>query len=135
MKQDSFVADRELIHALEKRSQPISCSAGCILFSQGGAPSGLYIIQSGEAALMMESASGKAVMCLHAAAGSLLGLPAIVGNQPYTMTAMAHKGSEVRFVTRNDFEDIMRGEPALYPKVLQILAAEVGRARQALSEI
>jgi CRP-like cAMP-binding protein len=82
---------------------------------------------------MMKSASGETVMCLHAASGSVLGLPGIVGNEPYSMTAMAHKGSEVGFVTRSDFEDVLRTEPLLYPMVLQVLAAEVRTARQALS--
>ena len=84
---------------------------------------------------MMESASGRNVMCLHAAAGSLLGLPAVIGNEPYTMTALARKRSAVRFVPSSDFEDLIREEPAMYPMVLQVLAAEVRTARQALSEI
>jgi len=73
-------------------------------------------------------------MCLHAAAGSLLGLVGIIGNEPYTLSAMARKGSEVSFVTRSEFEDLMRTEPSLSPKVLQVLAAEVKTASQALSE-
>jgi CRP-like cAMP-binding protein len=64
MKRDSFIADRELIQSLEERSKPIPCSEGRILFKQGDAPAGVYILQSGAAVLMMESASGKAVMFL-----------------------------------------------------------------------
>jgi len=134
VKIDSFAEDRSLIRALEKRSQTILCSEGGILFSQGDVPAGLYILRTGEAALMMKSASGNVVMCLHASAGSLLGLPGIVGNEPYSMTAMARKGSQVSFVTRNNFEDVIRAEPLLYPMVLQVLAAEVRSARRALSE-
>jgi CRP-like cAMP-binding protein len=133
VKQDSFAADRLLIHALEKRSQPVPCFETCILFNQGDPPSGLFILKSGEAALTVESTSGRIVMCLHAGAGSLLGLPGIVGNEPYTMTALARKGSEVRFVTRDDFEELIRTEPSLYPTVLKVLAAEVREARHSLS--
>jgi CRP-like cAMP-binding protein len=74
-------------------------------------------------------------MCLRAEAGSLLGLPAIISNEPYSMTAMVRKGSEVRFVSRHDFEDLMRAEPSLSLKVLPVLAAEVRAARQAFSEV
>jgi CRP-like cAMP-binding protein len=73
-------------------------------------------------------------MCLRTSAGSLLGLPGVIGNEPYTMTAMARKDSEVGFVTRNDFEELLNAEPLLYPKVLQVLAAEVRSARQAFAE-
>jgi CRP-like cAMP-binding protein len=47
---------------------------------------------------------------------------------------MARKGSEVRFVTRGDFEDLLQAEPSLNFKVLQVLAAEARSARQAVSE-
>jgi CRP-like cAMP-binding protein len=83
---------------------------------------------------MRETASGRAVICLHAGPGSVLGLPGIVANEPYTLTAMARKGSEVRFVTRSDFEDLLQAEPTLNFKVLQVLAAEVRSARRAMSE-
>jgi CRP-like cAMP-binding protein len=83
---------------------------------------------------MTETTSGRAIICLPAGSGSLLGLAGIVANEPYTLTAMACKGSEIRFVTRSDFEDLLRVEPSLSSKVLQVLAAEVRSARQALSE-
>ncbi len=73
-------------------------------------------------------------MCDEAYPGSLLGLPGIVANEPYTVTAMPRKGSMIRFVTRNDFEDLLRTEPALQLPVLQLLAAEVRTARLTLSE-
>ena len=82
----------------------------------------------------MHAESGNLVMCLHTSAGSFLGLPGVMENEPYTMNAMARKGSEMGFVTLNDFEDRLRAEPLLYPKVLQVLAKEVRRARQAFSE-
>jgi CRP-like cAMP-binding protein len=134
MKQSSFVADRKLIQALESRSMPVSCSEGHTLFKQGEVSTGVYILQSGEVALMMDSPSGRAVMSLQAGPGSLLGLPGVVGNEPHSMTAIVRKGSEVRFVTRNDFEDLFRAEPSLQLKVSLILAAEVRSARQAVSE-
>jgi len=133
MEQDSFVADRTLIDALETLSQPVPCFESHILFNQGDPPSGLFILISGEAVLTLKAPSGRIVMCLHAEAGSLLGLPGIVGNESYTMTALAREGSEVRSVTRSDFEDLIRTKPSLYPAVLTVLAAEVRAARHALS--
>jgi CRP-like cAMP-binding protein len=134
MNQNSFAADRRLILALERLSHPIHYDDGRILFSQGDAPTGLYIVERGKAELVMISEAGKVVMRLHAGAGSLLGLPAIIGNKPYSLTAVAGKGSEVRFVPRDGFEDMLQAEPSLYPYVLQVFAAEVRAARNALLE-
>jgi CRP-like cAMP-binding protein len=134
VKQELFAADRALVHALELRSEPILCMNGGTLFKQGAIPSGLYILKSGEAKLIMESTPGRAVLCVHVEAGAVLGLPGVIANEPYSMTAIAQSGSEVRFVTRSDFEDVIQAEPSLYPGVLKVLAAEVRSARRALAE-
>jgi CRP-like cAMP-binding protein len=135
MKKNVFAADQELIHALLQRSSPIPCNQNSVLFSQGQPASGLFILHSGEAELMMESRPGKAVMCLHAASGSLLGMPAICGNAPYSLTATARKGSDVRYVSRGDFENALQAEPQLALKVFQLVASEVVAARRALAEL
>jgi CRP-like cAMP-binding protein len=134
MKNGAFATHLELIDVLESRSLPIFCDQGRKLFIQGEACSGLYILESGEAALLLNAPSGRVVFCLSAGLGSLLGLPAVVGNEPYSMTAMVKKGSKVRFVTRYDFEKVIEADPQLYPAILQLLAAEVRSARLALTE-
>jgi CRP-like cAMP-binding protein len=135
VEQSPFTADHELIQALEKRSQPIFCSEDCVLFCQGDPASGLYILRSGAAILTLKSESGGVAMCFEAGAGSLLGLPAIIGNVPYSLAATAQQGSIVRYVTREDFEDLIRVEPSLAISVFQVVAAEVVAARKALSEM
>ena len=128
----AFVADRELIQALEKRSQPIACDEDRVLFRQGDPPTGLYILRKGEATLTMESVAGEVVMRMQTTAGSLLGLPGLIGNEPYSLTAIAREGAELGFVPRDEFAGLMLKEPQMSLKVLQVLAAEVRSARQAM---
>ncbi len=128
----AFVADTTLIQALEKRATPILCSADQVLFRQGEVPAGLYILDKGAATLTMNSTEGKSVMSVQTAPGSLLGLPGLVGNEPYTLTALARTGAELSFVTRDDFTALMQSDPLLALKVLQVLAAEVRSARNAI---
>lgn len=131
----AFVADQELIQALEKRSTPIFCKEDRILFRQGELPEGLFIVHEGTAKLTMESPLGEAVMEGSASAGSLLGLPGLIGNEAYSLTAKALKGSRISFVKRDDFSNLMLTEPAMSVRVLRVLAAEVRTARFALSEM
>jgi CRP-like cAMP-binding protein len=130
----SFVAEKELIEALEKRSSTVACDEPRCLFTQGGKPAGLYILRKGVASLTMESPTGGNLMSITLHPGSLMGLPALIGNEPYTMTALAGKDSELGFVTREDFNSLMLTEPALAVRVLRVLAAEVRTARHAISE-
>ena len=128
----AFLANTELILALERRATAISCDEDRVLFNQGETPDGLYILHQGEATLTMTSPSGEVVLCMKPTVGSLLGLPGLVGNEPYSLTASATKGSAFGFVARADFEDLMQSDPTVPLKVLHVLAAEVRAARQAL---
>jgi CRP-like cAMP-binding protein len=133
--QNPFVAGHNLIQALYRLSQPVPGSEDGILFHQGDAPDGLFLLRSGEATLVMKSDSGRVVMSLKVDAGSVLGLTGVIADEPYTLTAHVSQGSEVRFVTRKDFEVLTQSEPSLYLEVLHMLAAQVRFARYTLTEM
>jgi CRP-like cAMP-binding protein len=128
----AFLADHELVETLEKRSVPVVCEEDRLLFRQGDTPTGLYILRQGDVTLTLNSPSGETVLCLKPVVGSLLGLPGLVGNEPYSLSANASKDSAFSFLARKDFEDMMQNDPSLPLKVLHFLAAEVRAARQAL---
>lgn len=128
----AFLADPELIQELEKRAKPIAPGPDRVLFREGDAPVGVYILSKGTARLTNQS-DGEVTFSIRAGAGSLLGLPAVIGTKPYTLTAEALDGAELSLVTSEDFVDLMQTEPALSFRVLQVLAAEVRFARESLS--
>lgn len=131
----AFLADPELFKTLEKRAEPIACDEERVLFHQGEPPSGLYIVSRGEATLSMDSGHDQPLFSCRASAGSLLGLPALIGNQAYTLSAIASRGAQVGFIDRDAFEVLMQSELALMVKILQVLAAEVRSARMAITQI
>ena len=133
--QNSFVADCTLTQALEKRSTPVPCMKGRMLFKQGEAPLGLYILKSGKASLVMKDENDEEVMHLIIGPGSILGVPAVVTKEPYTLSAKAGVGAEVDFIELSAFEDLMQSEPSLFPLVLAVLAAEVRAARIAFTRV
>jgi CRP-like cAMP-binding protein len=133
--ESSFVADSTLILALEQRSVSLPCLHGVMLFRQRDLPIGLYIVRSGEAMLLLTDENGNEVADIKVGAGSILGLPAVIANEPYSLSAMACAGSEVSFIELAAFDELMRKQPTLFPKVLEVLAAEVRSARRALTGI
>jgi CRP/FNR family transcriptional regulator len=128
----AFVADPELTQELERRSKPISLGSDRVLFHQGDAPSGVYILRKG-AATLTRRFDDEAILSVQVGAGSLLGLPGVIGSKPYSLTAEAMEGAEVSLVTREDFVDLMQTEPLLSFQVLKVLAEEVRFARESLS--
>jgi CRP/FNR family transcriptional regulator, cyclic AMP receptor protein len=131
----AFVADQELIEALEKRSAPVICEEDRVLFLQGEPPTGLFLLRSGRATLAMDSPVGDPIMCIPVSAGSVLGLPALIGNQPYSLTAKAYKGASLSFVAKEDFASMMVSQPSLSLSILRVLAAEVRTARLAITTL
>jgi CRP-like cAMP-binding protein len=131
----AFVAAPELLQALEKHSTTIDCGEDRILFNQGDAPRGLYILSQGEVTLTMSSPKGKQVMQIEAHTGSLLGLPGLISDKPYTLSATARNGARLSFIPRDEFTSLMQADPLLALKILEVLAAEVRSARRVLSSL
>ena len=131
----AFLADPELLKALEKRATPFVCDEERVLFHQGDQPTGLFILRKGEATLSMDPGVNPNTFSCQTTAGSLLGVPGLIGKQPYSLTAIARRGAQVSFIARDDFNLLMQSEPALMLMVLQVLAAEVRSARLALTQL
>lgn len=129
----AFVADQELLDALEKRSTPVVCDEDRVLFRQGDEPTGLYVLRSGSAMLTMASEAGEIILRTSVTKGALLGLPGFIAGQPYSLSAKAAKGAQLGYVSRDEFAELMLRNPALSVKVLSVLAAEVRSARIAIS--
>jgi CRP-like cAMP-binding protein len=129
----AFVADQELIRALRDRARAVDCSSNQILFVQGDAPAGVYIVQRGDVTMTMESPTGDEVAAIRLEPNSLLGLPGVLGNSPYSMSAYAKAGAEISFLARDDFSALMLSEPGLAMMILRVLASEVRTARIALT--
>jgi CRP-like cAMP-binding protein len=73
------ILDRRLAEKIINQSAEIIPQDG-ILFRQGEPADCLYFVKSGEARLTMQA--GDKEVTIRAGQGSLLGIPAIVGNQP-----------------------------------------------------
>ena len=136
MKMDAaaFVAEPGLLEALSKHASPVECDQDRVLFKQGDEPDGLYIVHGGMVLLSMKSTLGDELMRMPAAAGSLLGLPGLIGNVGYSLSAFAKQGAQVSFVSREEFGRLMLTEPSISVGILRVLAAEVRTARMALVE-
>jgi len=122
------------IRILWRHAIPLECSEGRKLFRQGDNPSGLFVLHSGDATMFLENDGGVKVARVPMPPGSILGLPALVSDEPYSMSAVAKKGATVGFVNRNEFSSLMLTEPSLALMIVRVLAAEVRSTRVAISE-
>ena len=125
----AFVGDPELVATLKAKARTVECAEDRVLFVQGEIPTGVFIFEDGEVHLTMRSPEGELVMDERAEPGSLLGLPGLVGNQGYSLSAYARKGARIQFVAREEFSRLMLTEPGIAMLILKVLAAQVRTAR------
>ena len=107
--------------------------ASAILFAQGDQPSGVYVVCSGKVRLFIRNpVNGLVTFDRMAEPGSLLGLPAVFGDKPYSMSAELVEDGEVAFIARPQFLELMRKDGQLCMRCLQLLSEEVRIARNAI---
>src|SRR5215471_20097020 len=105
LRQSGFFCDlpKPSIEALEKIKYASAFPQGAVLFVEGQAPRGVYIICSGRIKLTTTSRDGKTLILRIAQAGEVLGLHAVVSGKAYELTAEALQPSQLDFVKRDDF--------------------------------
>ena len=124
--------DHGLAEQIIEQSAEVVTQDG-VLFRQGDWGDSLYIVKSGEVTLTIKERDKE--VHIRARKNSLLGLPAIIRNEPYTMTARASWDAEIFRLTSDAFNNLIDTEPRIQQAALQIYAEEVRAARQALTEL
>ena len=88
---------------LEKIKYASAYPQGAILFLEGQAARGAYIVCSGRVKLSTTSRDGKTLILRIAQPGEVLGLHATVSGKPYELTAETLQPCQLDFIKRDDF--------------------------------
>lgn len=88
---------------LEKVKYASAYPQGAVLFVEGQAPRGVYIVCSGRVKLSTTSREGKTLILRIAQAGEVLGLHATVSGKPYELTGETLQPCQLDFIRRDDF--------------------------------
>ena len=124
--------DPELAQSLQKQCTSVYCHRDRILFREGDAPTGLYILNRGEAALSTNFSGAELVVSILKTPKALIGLPGLISAKPHALDAIAYSGAQLSFVAREDFTALIQSNSFLFLKVLRLLAAEVEFARRTI---
>src|SRR5271167_1114214 len=81
---------------------------GALLFVEGQAPRGIFVLCKGRVKLSISSSDGKTLILKMAEPGEVLGLSANVSGTAYELTAETVDECQVNFVKREDFQRLLR---------------------------
>jgi len=129
----SFTVDSELETKLLGKALNISKQAGALLFNQGDAVTGIYLLSKGRARLTLRSADGKIHLEEIVGRGGLLGLPAAISGTPYSLTAEVLSDAEFAFLSREELVSLMQSDVSLSLKLVELLSQEVRAMRDVIA--
>lgn len=119
-------------NVLETMASSITRPKNNVLFQQGDPPAGVYVIRKGSVRMTVNAGESEILMRT-AQPGSVLGLPGVLSDKPYSLTACTATACELGFVKRDDLIGLIRQSPSLGLQVLQLLSEEVRAARNAMA--
>jgi CRP/FNR family transcriptional regulator, cyclic AMP receptor protein len=91
------------LKALQKIEHTTTYPAGAILFMEGQAARGVYILCRGRVKLLTTSSEGRTLILKIAEPGEGLGLSSVIGGKPYEVTAEILQPAQLTYIAREEF--------------------------------
>lgn len=108
--------------ALDEISTSATYPKGAVLFVEGQAPRGVFVLCNGRVKLSANSADGKSLILRIADAGEVVGLPGTISGKPYSVTAEAIEPIQANFIPRDFFMSFLRKHGEAAVRVAEILS-------------
>ena len=116
------------VQALEAIKYTTAYPKGAVLFVEGQAARGVFILCRGRVKLSICSSDGKTLILKIAEPGEVLGLSASVSGKPYELTAETLDPCQVNFVKREDFLRFLREHNEVCLRVAEQLSEKYNTA-------
>lgn len=98
---------------------------GSILFTEGRASRGVYVLCNGRAKLSVCSETGKRLLVRVAGPGEVLGLGAAISGTNHELNAELLDASRVAFVRRKDLIVFLRENPEICMQIVRTLSKDL----------
>jgi CRP-like cAMP-binding protein len=126
----NLIPSPELQAELERLATTVFKPTGTILFRRGDDVSGMYLIRSGQVRLCLDCETP-----LYPARilgpGAIVGLPATVSGNSYSLSAKVVEDSELAFIPRDAVLKCLQINPVLCFQVMDMLSGEISDIRTA----
>ena len=137
LRTDSFFCSlpKASLEAFDHIKYTASYPAGAVLFVEGQAPRGIYMLCKGRVKLSTTSAEGKTLILKIAQPGEVLGMHATVSGTPYEITAETGQPCQLNFVKRDDFLKFLQNHGDACLKAAQHLSKDCQTAYQQIRSL
>lgn len=116
------------LEAFERIKLATAYPKGALLFMEGQAPRGIFVLCVGQVKLCLSEKNGKTLIFKIAKPGEVLGLSATVSGKPYELAAQTLEPCQVNFVKREDFLRFLKENADACFKVAEQLSVKYNNA-------
>jgi CRP-like cAMP-binding protein len=95
-----------------------------IIFREGGIPMGIFYVRSGRVKKYKGTVKGGEQILYLCGEGELMGYHALLSEEYYPDSAATTEHSQITFIPKDNFLNVLRGSPALSNTLLKALAHE-----------
>lgn len=127
--------EQSALDSLDQVSHRTTLPAGAILFVEGQASRGMFIVCSGKVSLSTTSREGKILILKTAGPGETLGLSSAVSGMPYETTAETGTPCQLSFVERKHFLELMQKHSEIGMHAAQCLSREYRSAYRDIHDL
>lgn len=128
------LAENELAF-LTQRAVPRRYAAGEIVFGEGEACKGLYVVESGQVRIFKSSSGGREhVLSVDGPGSSIAELPVFDGGN-YPASVAAIEDATLLFISKQDFQSLCLAHPEVALKVLRVVGARLRRLVGIIEEL
>lgn len=124
-----------ILPSLDQASHKSTLPAGAILFVEGQASRGIFVVCSGKVNLSTTSREGKILILKSAGPGEALGISASVSGMNYEATAETATPCQVSFVERKHFLELMQLHSEVGVHVAQCLSRDYQSAYRDIHDL
>lgn len=106
-----------------------SCSyykKGQALFLENSFPRGVYCLNAGKVKIFMRGDEGKEQIIHIAADGEIIGFRSMFSGEPYKVSASTLEDSNICFISKNDFLNMLDANVTLRNNIMKELSKELG---------
>jgi CRP-like cAMP-binding protein len=128
-------ADSDLQVVLRNHaSEIIQHKAHEVLFQEGRRARGCYLILDGKVELHIEAKKKKNRLNSVLGAGCLVGLPATINGQAYSLSCEIVEDAKLALLSRKDLTELMKSDTSSAIKLLELLSIEVQSLRHDIAK-
>lgn len=108
---------------------------GQVIFSEGGHPIGLFCVNDGKVKIEHSGIDGKDQIVRMAKGGDVLGYRALLSSERYNASAVALDDTDVCFIPREPFFNVLKNNPNLSLDIIKMLSTELRKAEDTITDL